>query len=125
MKRLAAMQLCPELMSRDVTIFSTASSGSASASITYGSLPPSSRTHFQGREPASRRRHRVPRPDTPSEGDCLDRVVVQKGLHVVDLQEEVLEEALGKSRPEEDLLGGPGTPGNVRSLLEQDAIHRH
>ncbi len=47
------MQLCPELISRLVTHASTASPRSASSRTRYGSLPPSSRTHFLRRAPAS------------------------------------------------------------------------
>ncbi len=52
MKRLAAMQLCPVLISRDVTQVATAASRSASSRMRYGSLPPSSSTHFLSAAPA-------------------------------------------------------------------------
>ena len=45
-KRLAAIQLCPEFIILLVTIESTAWSRSASSKTMYGSLPPNSRTTF-------------------------------------------------------------------------------
>ena len=53
MKRLTAMQLCPEFTSRAEAAVRAAASRSASARTMKGSLPPSSRTVFLSSRPAA------------------------------------------------------------------------
>ena len=124
MKRLAAMQLCPELTRRAFVQTSAASSRSASSSTRYGSLPPSSSTVFFSSAPAFAATARPAGPlpvsvTARTSGCSITRV------HLLAADHQRAEQVLRKSRAPEHVLDRERAAGHVRRVLQHGRVARH
>ena len=64
-------------------------------------------------------------PDAPGERHRLNGGVGNQRTHVLYVQKEVLEDAVGESRLSEHLLARQRAPRNAGRVLQQDGIPRH
>ncbi len=124
MKRLPAMQLCPEFTSRAFVQTSAASSRSASSSTRYGSLPPSSSTVFFRSAPAFAA---TARPAGPLPVSVTARIsgCSMTRFHLPAADHQRAEQVLRKTGAPKHVLDGERTPGNVRRVLQHCAVARH
>ena len=89
-----------------------------------GSLPPSSSTLFLITLPAADPTW-LPGAGAAGEGDRRDPRILDHRAHLLGLDQQRLEDALGESGAAEDLLDRERALGHVRRVLEQPHVAGH
>ena len=124
MNRLAAMHDWPLLIVRALTAVRTAASRSALGITMNGSLPPSSSTLFLMTLPAALATW-LPASVLPVSVTAATRRILDHALHLVGLDQQRLEHALGKAGAPEDVLDGERALRHVGGVLEQADVAGH